>query len=64
MLWLAMGVFYLGDGRTWLGLAGMALGAVSLVTWWWPDTAFARFVWTSPFRRKKGTDELSAPDRG
>lgn len=53
VFWVGMGINALGDGRMWFGAAGVALGLMAGVTYWWPRSAFTRYMEAPILRRKR-----------
>ena len=62
--WVALGFMSIEDGRMWHGAAGVALGALCLLTYLWPDSALSRWMDGPILRRKQRAEELSARGRG
>jgi hypothetical protein len=48
----------------WRGAATVALAALWASIYWWPDSVISRFLTKPVIKRKRRSEELSAPGRG
>jgi hypothetical protein len=62
--WVALGFWAVKDDEMWRGAAAVALGALWGSMYWWPDSVVTRLMEKPMFKRRKHSDEVSAPDRG
>ena len=63
LAWVGLGFWSMEGGRMWHGAAGVTLGALTTMSYLWPDSALSRWM-DRPVVRRRPATEVSARDRG